>query len=221
MLNSHSAILKIAAVMVCAGLLMASSISVNGGYTYNSGTGNFTIASSTILVPSTSGIGQISASAYGSFTTLVPPGLLGNGAIALTNGGEFYSAIFVPFLSTFTGACLLNGATVGTNKVIYFLANSAGTILANSATAGVTTANANKYQCIAFTGGITVAGPNLYFVGVQGNGATDTFNVYSANSAPTNYPTGTQTGVFGTVAAISSPATTFNANQGPLMMLTP
>lgn len=162
---------------------------------------------------------QITSGAYpySAFTTLSPPNAIATASVTQVAGTKWFSQISIPYDTLLTGACLLNGATVGTDKVIYFLADSAGTVLATTATAGTTTATASKYQCIAFTGTIRVAGPGTYFIGVQTNGTTDNFQTYAANSAPTNYGANSATGTFGTITTIT-PTVTFTASKGPLMM---
>jgi hypothetical protein len=134
------------------------------------------------------------------------------------NGQFWFSQIMVPANSTLTGACLLNGSTVGTDKWIFYLWDKAGNVIANTALAGTTTATASKYQCINFAATVQVIGPQTYFVGVQGNGTTDTMQTYAANSAPNNYGVNTASGTFGTAAAIT-PTVTFAANKGPIMAL--
>ena len=112
----------------------------------------------------------------------------------------------------------MNGATVGTDKVIYILYDASGVAIANTAIAGTTTATASKYQCANFVTAVSVQGPSTYFIAVQPNGTTDNFQTYAANGAPTNYGTNSQTGTFATLANIT-PTVTFSANKGPLMML--
>lgn len=159
-------------------------------------------------------------SPYTAITTLNPPFNLVAPAAITDTVAEYWSQIFIPTNMTLTGACLLNGATVTTDKHIVFLANAAGTIIANSALAGVAdTGNASSYQCQAFTATIAVTGPGTYFIGTQPNGTTDTFYTYTAKGAPTNYGTGLTTcAVFGTLCNIT-PTVTFTTAQGPLMMV--
>jgi hypothetical protein len=135
-----------------------------------------------------------------------------------TNGGVFYGAIEVDTNGIFTGACLLNGSTVGTDKRIFMLWDATGALLANTAVAGTTTANASAYQCLAFTSPIALVGPAEYFIGEQANGTTDTFSTYAANSTHSTYPAGTQTGTFGGLPSVTV-LTTFTANDGPFMAL--
>lgn len=155
---------------------------------------------------------------YTAFTTLSPPNAIATNATTQTAGGIFWSQLYIPSSTTLTGACVLNGGTVGTDKYIFGLYNTTGTLVANTLLTGTNTANASKYQCIAFTGTIAVTGPQTYYIAVQGNSTHDNFQTYAANSAPTNYGTGTQAGAFGTLASIT-PSVTFNANQGPLMLV--
>lgn len=167
----------------------------------------------------TSGTPQLTtAMPYTAFTTLSVPNAIAINSTSQAAGTTWFSQILIPAQATVTGACILNGATVGTNKYIFALYDSAGTLLANSATAGVTTATASKFQCIAFTATLRVYGPQTYYVAMQSNGTTDNFATYAADSAPTNYGTNNKTGTFGTLTAIT-PTVTFTANKGPIMML--
>jgi len=154
---------------------------------------------------------------YSMFTTLSVPNAIATASVTDVNGTIWFSQVSIPYNSTLTGACVLNGATVGTDKWIVALYDSTGALVANSATAGTTTATASKYQCIAFTAQVNVVGPQTYYLALQGNGTTDNFQSYAANGAPTNYGTNSQTGTFGTLASIT-PTVTFTANKGPLMM---
>ncbi len=134
-------------------------------------------------------------------------------------GTIWFSQLFIPANATLTGACVLNGATVGTDKYIVALYDAAGNVLANSATAGTTTASASLYQCIAFASTVSVTGPASYFAAIQTNGTTDNFFTYKTGGAPLKYGTQSQTGVFGTVAAMTTPTTTFTTAKGPLMIV--
>jgi hypothetical protein len=156
---------------------------------------------------------------FTAFTTLSPPNPIATASVTDVAGTIWFSQLNIPYNATLTGACVLNGATVGTDKWIVALYDQAGNLLANSALAGTTTATASKYQCIAFTATVSVTGPSGYYVALQGNGTTDNFQAYAANSAPTNYGTQSQTGTFGTLPAMTTPTVTFTASKGPLMMV--
>lgn len=135
------------------------------------------------------------------------------------SGKLWYSGINIPYTTVLTGACLLNGGGTVADNVVVAIWDKAGTLLQQSAAAGVTQSGASILQCTTFSKPVLVQGPQMYFVGVQGNGTTaGSFSLYAAGGAPTNYPTGVQTGgTFGTVLNITSPATTFTANAGPIM----
>jgi hypothetical protein len=156
---------------------------------------------------------------YTAFTTLSSPNAIATTSVTDVAGTIWFSQLYVPYSATLTGACVLNGATVGTDKWIVALYNSNGVLVANSATAGTTTATASKYQCIAFAATVTVYGPGTYYAALQGNGTTDNFQAYATGGAPTNYGTQSQTGTFGTVAAMTTPTVTFTTAKGPLMMV--
>lgn len=160
------------------------------------------------------------AQPYTAFTTFSGANPIATTSVTDVNGTIWFSQISIPYNATLSGACVLNGATVGTDKWIVALYDSTGALVASSPVAGTTTATASKYQCIAFTvpsGSIPVAGPQTYFVALQGNGTTDNFQAYATGGAPTNYGTQSQTGTFGTLAAMTTPTTTFTTAKGPLM----
>lgn len=126
----------------------------------------------------------------------------------------YLSQIRVPEALTLTGAAVLNGATVGTDKYVVALFNSAGTALAHSALAGTTTSGASVYQPLDFTATVDVS-PGTYWVGLYVNGTTDRF--YSVPTiGQAGGLAGSATGqTFGTVANVTVP-TTFTADKGPV-----
>lgn len=135
------------------------------------------------------------------------------------SGKLWYSAIQIPNSQILTGACMLNGNGTLADKMILALWDRNGNVLATSAVAGVTQSGTSVLQCQAFINPVVVQGPNLYYLGVQGNGTTAaSIAAVPSGGAPTNYPTGVQTGgTFGTIGNITSPATTFTAGVGPIM----
>jgi hypothetical protein len=161
---------------------------------------------------------ELQTQPFTAFSTFVPPTAISNASVTDVAGKIWFSQLNIGNDATLTGACVLNGATVATDKWIFALYDSSGALIANTATAGTTTATASKYQCINFTSTVRVVGPQTYFIALQGNGTTDTFQAYATAGAPTNYGTGSQTGTFGTLAAIT-PTTTFTASVGPVMLV--
>lgn len=141
-------------------------------------------------------------------------GSVGTDVGAADSGDIFFSEIWLPCNKTLTGAAVLNGATVGTDKWILALANNAGTVVATTALAGTTTAGADAFQQIAFTATYAAVGPARYWLILQANGATDRFQAIAANTYLLD--TGTNaSGVFGTLASIT-PTTSFTADLGPI-----
>jgi len=137
--------------------------------------------------------------------------------VAQTAGTFNFVELYVPYLQQWTGAGVLNGTTVGTNKLIVAVYGTNGALLANSATAGTTTAGASTMQNIAFTAPITLV-PGRYFLACQADGATDTIrHLLSANGAVPC--TGTVAGTFGTVPSTITTTTTFTTAVGPIMQL--
>lgn len=143
-------------------------------------------------------------------------GSLGN-ATTYVSATVYYSSVIPGADMTITNINCLNGGTVGTNSVIYSLYNSAGTRIAQTLNSGTATAGANAFQTIALTAPIAIQGPGLYWIAVQANGGTDNIRTIAASTF-VNTRTGSATGVFGTLPAITPP-TTFTANVGPLCYL--
>jgi hypothetical protein len=157
---------------------------------------------------------------FTGFATLANPGnLIAPTSVTHVDGTEWFSQISFPYNATLTGACWMNGATVTTDNTIAFLTDASGAVLATSALAGAAdTGHASQYQCAAFLATVAVVGPATYYVGIQTKGTTDNFLAYATGGAPTGYGTGSQTGTFGTIAAIT-PTTTFTPAKGPLLMV--
>lgn len=133
-------------------------------------------------------------------------------------GDKFVTEIVIPYNVTLTGAAILNGPTVGTDKVNVALFDSSGQLVANSDTAGTTTSGADSWQEVAFTDTYD-ATSGRYFVAVQGNGTTDNFHTLSAGGLNSTVQNTDDNGSFGTLSNISSPPTTFTADVGPIMYL--
>lgn len=154
---------------------------------------------------------------FTAFTTL--SNSIAGVSVTDVNGTIWFSQLQIPNSATLTGGCVLNGATVGTDKWIIALYDATGVLVANTALAGTTTAGVSLYQCIAFTSTLAVVGPGTYYLALQGNGTTDNFQAYKTGGAPTNYGTQSQTGVFGTLAAMTTPTVTFTTAKGPIGMV--
>jgi hypothetical protein len=140
----------------------------------------------------------------------------GTAAAAAT---EIYcTEVTLPYSMLLTGAAVLNGTTVGTNKHFIILYDSSGNVLANSAVAGTTTAGASVYQKLNFVSKYLAVGPNRYFVCDGLNGTTDTIR-HAITAVNDNIIGGAVTGqVFGTAAAVTLP-TTFTTAKAPYVAL--
>lgn len=142
---------------------------------------------------------------------------IGN-ATSLANGTTFWASIFLPKNKLITGIGVLNAGTVGTNKLIAALyPGLGGAVLAYSAVAGATTVGANSWQQLALTTPYYAVGPCMYYVAVQGNGATDNIRTIAA-SLQLGVLTESSTGTFATLEDLVAP-TTFTANVGPIAYL--
>lgn len=145
----------------------------------------------------------IGSVAYGSLGTNTTP----------VAGTIYFTQINLPAMTVTNIGCL-NGGTAATDKLIYGLYNSAGTLVANTALAGVLAANADTFQQIALTATYTaVAGQ--YYIGWQTNGTTTRVRTIAASTFIQMLTT-SQTGTFGTMAAIGTIPTTVTADVGPI-----
>jgi hypothetical protein len=113
-----------------------------------------------------------------------------------------------------TGAAVLNGTVVGTDKWCFYLARENGSIVAQTAAAGVLTAGADAFQQIAFTS-TYYAHKGRYHLCVQGNGNTDRLRTVAANTYLLFSSLKTAAAAFGAETSITAP-TTFTANLGPI-----
>lgn len=117
--------------------------------------------------------------------------------------------------ATVTGVSILMGGAGGTDNVIVGLYNSAGVLVASSALAGTLAGAASAWQQVPFTAQYKIVA-SIYYVALQTNGTTAHPATYNAPAFP--LATGSQTGAFGTMAAITPP-TTYTANVGPIAQL--
>lgn len=138
---------------------------------------------------------------------------------ALTSTSVFVTAIWVPTNMTITNISVQVGTTGGTDKWILALFNSAGTPVANTLLSpGTTAGTANNTQTIALTAPYAAIGPAVYYVGLYSNGTTATVQTVPANVGAGLFCSSITGQTFGTVAAITPPAT-FTANKAPLVWL--
>jgi hypothetical protein len=147
----------------------------------------------------------IGAVAYGS---------LGTDAVHVA-GSVYVAEIYVPEAMTATGVAVLNGSTVGTDKLIGALFSSTGAAVRTSALAGATTSGVDSFQSLAFTSAVLLS-PGRYFIGLQCNGATDKTRRIAASTYLNR--ASVTAGVFGTIAAITAP-TGQTADAGPIGFL--
>lgn len=134
---------------------------------------------------------------------------------ALTADTTYFSDVFIPYSCILTGAAVLNGTTVGTNKGFVMLFNNAGTLVANSAvtSGGATTSGASTFQERAFVSAYTVTNPGRYWIGFQMNGNTDTVRtIVAATWVDTS--TGSVAGANAVATTSITPTDTFTANVG-------
>ena len=114
-----------------------------------------------------------------------------------------------------TGLGVKVGATGGTDDWNVGLYSSAGALLATSILTGTVAGTAATWQQIPFTATYTLTQGGVYFLALQSNGTTATFEALNAPTSPTF--TGSKTGGFGTWTSITPP-TTYTADVGPKML---
>ena len=149
---------------------------------------------------STVPIGSVAYGSMGTNTTLVA-------------GTIYWAEVNIPREVDLTGAAVLNGATVGTDKGIVALYDTNGALVCNSALAGATTSGANAFQQYAFTA-VQKVQPGRYFIAYQSNGTTDTIRTIAVSTFIDSL-TASATGTFGTLTALTVP-TTITADKGPV-----
>lgn len=119
-----------------------------------------------------------------------------------------------------TGMNILVGSTGGTDTWYTGLYNSSGVLVASS-TKGTTAGTASTIQQIPFDDGTNALTATItsgtYLLAVQSNGTTAKLGTINSPIWPDI--TGSQTGTAGTLAKITSVATTYTANLGPMASL--
>lgn len=133
---------------------------------------------------------------------------------AAVAGTVYYSEHWIPANQTVTTIGILNGTTVGTDKVIYALATDDGTVVATTVLAGTTGAGSDSFQEIALTTPYAAKGPGRYWLLYQCNGTTHATQRIAANTYHNR--AGSVAGVFGTIPASITPPTTVTAGAGPI-----
>jgi hypothetical protein len=179
-----------------ASAISASSLSVSGASTFVGG-----IVATTLAKVANIPLGPVALASIGN-----------DGASVA--GTVYYSEIFIPANKLITSIGLLNGTSVGTDKVIYGLYSSSGALLANTALDGTLGAGADAFQEVALTAPYAAVGPARYFLALQVEGTSHANQRISANTYP-NYA-GKVAGVFGTLPATITPPTSTAANEGPI-----
>lgn len=134
-------------------------------------------------------------------------------------GQVWVTSIFIPVTKTITKLAVLQGGTATTDSVVMGIYNSAGTLIGNTALAGTALSGANTFLEVALAnpvGGSLVLTPGIYYLSVQGNGATAGAIRTVATLTYIDVVSQVNAGVFGTLPAITPP-TTFTAGQAPIM----
>lgn len=145
----------------------------------------------------------IGSVAYGSLGTNTTP----------VSGTIYYSQLNLPQSMTITNIGCMNGGTAATDKLIYALYDSTGALLKSTALTGTVASGTDSFQSLALTA-TYAATRGEYFIGWQTNGTTTRFRT-AATLTYIDVITGSQTGVFATLPAITSVASTFTADVGP------
>lgn len=133
--------------------------------------------------------------------------------------GQFWiTEVFVPVTKTITKIGFLQGGTATTDNTLVAIFDPNGKFLQSSALTGVVLSGANTFQEQTLLGSVTLAGPAVYYVAVQGNG-TAAGAIQTLGALYNNVRTGTLAGTFGTIPASITPPTSFTAANGPVVYL--
>jgi len=139
------------------------------------------------------------------------------GADGVSVAGTIYYGGWIPeFNQTVTNVNVLSGSTYATDKIIVAIYSVAGVLLANSATAGILCAGADLYDVLPLATAYAVKADTEYLVAIQLNGTTAQVQRSQTSFRAGTGRAGSQTGVFGTLAAITSVASTFTTALSPL-----
>lgn len=138
---------------------------------------------------------------------------------AFATAVQFVTSVFLPCQKNVKAIQYLTGSVGGTDLAYAVVYGSGGTVVGQSPTAGggVTVGAAAEVQTISLQATVSLAGPAMYYVGVQANGATAKLRTVPANQDFGIYA-GQVSQTHGSVAAISAP-TTFTAGKGPYVTL--
>lgn len=129
-------------------------------------------------------------------------------------GQWFYAPVLIPYNTTITGLVVAAGNVGGTDNWIIGMWNGAGgNPIAMSALAGFLAPTANTKVRQPFTAPLAVAGPALYWIGLQTSGATARF--LGMPNTMEGFNTGQSVGVFGTPLNLTPPVA-FAPNVGPM-----
>jgi len=133
--------------------------------------------------------------------------------------GQFWiTEVYVPVTKTITKISFLQGGTATTDNFLVAIFDPNGKFLQSSALTGTVLSGASTFQQQTLLSSVTLAGPGVYYVAIQGNG-TASGAIATLSALYNNVRTGTLAGVFGTVPASITPPTTFTAANGPVIEL--
>ena len=133
----------------------------------------------------------------------------------------YITSIYVPQDMTLTNINYLIGSVCGNAGVIGFIWNSAGTLIGNSTLSGTTPANTyeNYFFPLPLTTPITIQGPGVYYIGIEGDSTSDTLRTI-ANVTFIGVVGKIQTGAtFGTSPGNITVPTTFTQTHAPIVYL--
>lgn len=146
----------------------------------------------------------IGSVAYGSLGTNTTP----------VAGTVYVSSFQLPVdMVDATGIACMNGGTAATDKLLYSIYDADGVLVANTAVAGTVATGTDSFQALAFTA-VADLNAGSYFLGWQTNGTTTRFRTV-ATATYIGIASGSATGTFGTLPAITAP-TTFTADKAPI-----
>mgnify|MGYP003385337364 CR=1 FL=1 len=151
----------------------------------------------------------------------IPIGSVAYGSLGTNStdvAGQFWiTDIFIPFNRIISTIGVLQGGTATTDNILVAIWDSRGALVGNSALAGSLLAGANTFKELALLASVQLFGPQQYYIGVQGNGATaGALRTIAASTFP-DVVANSIAGTFGTVPASITPITTFTADKGPVV----
>ena len=131
-------------------------------------------------------------------------------------GTTFVTDIYIDRSRLVTGIGVLLGSVSGAGHGVGILYDKYGTVLGSTSAATATSGTVNAFQQFPLLAPVVLTGPDIYFVGYQGDNAADKVRLLPAAAASVESCFQITGGTFGSTPPIS-PVIGFTTNVGPIV----